>query len=169
MLGDGKFSEIMRRYPESKSSVVSFKVGTMRLGGILMKSLVWPLSDMGQFKVLFWIATLLSFTPLFPTLLGWIPEMKRSKDEAGMVAVCGNCLLFDKGKFQSRRVPFLLIILCGLSSPPLVAITTYVSVRIGLSFAAVIIISFCGATYFIFPKSVSKSLGCGPTSSMLYD
>jgi hypothetical protein len=30
--------------------------------------------------------------------MGWIPEQKRTKEEPGMMALCGQLLMFDKYK-----------------------------------------------------------------------
>ena len=153
--GDGKYSELINLHPQSGSSLVSFKSGWYFLGCILAQSFVGLLSDKGYFHILYWIVLFLSLIPLLPTLLGWIPENKRVKNDPGMVPVCGQFLLFDKGTFQSKRVAFLVITLCGLSAPSLMVITTYDSVSSSICFAVVLIVLFCGATYFVFPKCVS--------------
>jgi len=152
ILGEGKYSELMRLHPESGSSIISFKFGWALLGSIVIQSLVGPLSDAGYFHILFWIALALSLTPFYPTLVGWIPERIRTVEESGMVKLCRGCL-FDKGSFQEKKTPFIVITLCGLSAPLLAAITTYADLVIGLVFSAVLIIAFSVATYYIFPKT----------------
>lgn len=122
ILGEGKYAELMRLHPESGSSIISFKFGWALLGGIVTQTFVGPLSDAGYFHVLFWIALALSLTPFYPTLVGWIPEKKRTAEERGMVRLCKGCL-FDKGTFQEKRTPFIVITLCGLSAPVLAAVT----------------------------------------------
>ena len=72
-----------------------------------------------------------------------------------MISLCGQLIMFDNGSFQSKRVAFLVITLCGLSAPSLAFIATYSSFSSGICFAAVLIVLFCSATYFVFPKSVS--------------
>jgi hypothetical protein len=156
ILGEGKYAELMHLYPESGSSIISFKYGWTLLGSIAVQSFVGPMSDMGYFIALFWIALAFGFTPLLPTILGWIPEKKRSKDESGMTALCGPLLLFDRGTFQGKPMVFINAIICGLASPVLAAVTTYAGLNVGLILAAVIIVSFCCSTYFIFPTSVSR-------------
>jgi len=155
ILGEGKYAELMHLHPESGSSIISFKFGFSLLGSIAVQSFVGPLSDGGHFHALFWIALALSLTPLLPTLVGWIPERKRTGDDPGMVELCGRCLLFDKGSFLEKKAPFVIITLCGLAAPLLAAVTTYASLYVGLGFAAVLIVAFCAATYTIFPRSVS--------------
>ena len=152
ILGEGKYSELMRIYPESGSSIISFKFGWSLLGSIITQSFVGPMSDAGYFHILFWIALMLSITPFYPTLMGWIPEKKRTKDEAGMVKLCSGCL-FDKGSFQEKKTPFLIITACGLAAPIMAAVTTYASLGIGLAVSAILLCAFTGATYCIFPKT----------------
>jgi hypothetical protein len=88
--GEGKYSELMNLHPQSGSSIVSFNSGWYFLGCILAQSFVGPLSDKGYFHILYWIVLFLSLMPLLPTLLGWIPENKRVKNDPGMVPVCGQ-------------------------------------------------------------------------------
>eukprot|EP00571_Detonula_confervacea_P012466 CAMPEP_0172306404 /NCGR_PEP_ID=MMETSP1058-20130122/7478_1 /TAXON_ID=83371 /ORGANISM="Detonula confervacea, Strain CCMP 353" /LENGTH=622 /DNA_ID=CAMNT_0013018275 /DNA_START=148 /DNA_END=2016 /DNA_ORIENTATION=+ len=152
ILGEGKYAELMRLHPESGSSIISYKFGWSLLGSIVTQCYVGPLSDAGYFHVLFWIALALSLTPLYPTLVGWIPEKKRTADESGMVKLCRG-FLFDRGAFQEKKVPFIVITLCGLSAPLLAAVTTYADLVIGLVVSAVLIIAFTVATYYIFPKT----------------
>jgi len=155
ILGEGKYSELMRKYPESGSSIISFKFGWSLLGSIITQSFVGPMSDAGYFHILFWIALMLSVTPFYPTLVGWIPEKKRTKDEPGMAKLCSGCL-FDKGSFQEKKVPFLVITACGLAAPIMAAVTTYASLGIGLAVSAVLLVAFTVATYFIFPPTFFK-------------
>jgi len=155
ILGEGKYSELMRIHPETGSSIISFKFGWGLLGSMITTAFVGPLSDAGYWHVLFWMALVLSVAPLYPTLAGWIPEEKRSaREESGMTKLCCNdCLLFDKGSFQEKKVPFIIITLCGLCAPLTSAITTYANLAIGLIFSGVFILLLTVATYYIFPKS----------------
>ena len=122
--GEGKYSELMNLHPQSGSSIASFNSGWYFVGCILVQSFVGPLCDQRNFHILYWIVLFLCLIPLVPTLLGWIPEKKRFNDDPGIVPVCSQFLLFDKGTFQSKRVAFLVISLCGLSAPSLAIITT---------------------------------------------
>jgi MFS family permease len=153
--GEGKYSELMNLHPQSGSSIISFNSGWYFLGCILAQAFVGPLSDKGYFHILYWIVLFLCLIPLLPTLLGWIPEKKQSKEDPGMISLCGQLIMFDNGSFQRKRVAFLVITLCGLSAPSLAFIATYNSFSSGICFAAVLIVLFCSATYFVFPKSVS--------------
>lgn len=155
ILGEGKYAELMHLHPQSGSSIITFKFGCSLFGGIITQCYVGPLSDAGYFHALFWIAMVLSLTPLYPTLVGWIPEKRRTIDEPGMVKLCRGCL-FDRGSFVEKKTPFIIITLCGLSAPILAAVTTYADLITGLVFAAVLILAFVIATYFIFPRTVSR-------------
>lgn len=152
ILGEGKYAELMRLHPESGSSIISFKFGWALFGSIFATSVVGPLSDGRHFRVLFWIALALSLAPLYPTLVGWIPEQRRTAAEPGMVRPCRGCL-FDRGTFRERTAPFVVITLCGLSAPLLALLTTYADLVVGLAFAAALILVFLAATYHIFPKT----------------
>ena len=120
ILGEGKYSELMRVYPESGSSIISFKFGWALLGAMVTTACVGPLSDAGYFHILFWMALALSVTPLYPTIAGWIPEEKRTASEPGVINLspCSKreCCLFDKAIFEEKRVSrfyYYLWIYCG--------------------------------------------------------
>eukprot|EP00578_Thalassiosira_sp_NH16_P016705 CAMPEP_0181114502 /NCGR_PEP_ID=MMETSP1071-20121207/20926_1 /TAXON_ID=35127 /ORGANISM="Thalassiosira sp., Strain NH16" /LENGTH=648 /DNA_ID=CAMNT_0023198633 /DNA_START=175 /DNA_END=2118 /DNA_ORIENTATION=- len=168
ILGEGKYSELMRLHPESGSSIISFKFGWSLMGSIVTQTYVGPLSDAGYFHVLFWIALMLSLTPFYPTLVGWIPEKMRTVEEAGMVKICSGCL-FDRGSFREKRTPFVVITLCGLAAPLVAALTTYANLAIGLAFSGLILMAFTVATYVIFPNTffwVFLSIVLGSVSSI---
>ncbi|KAL7552170.1 hypothetical protein ACHAWF_015387 [Thalassiosira exigua] len=155
ILAEGKYSELMRLHPESGTSIISFKFGWHLLGAMVITSCVGPLSDAGNFHILFWIALVFSVSPLYPTLAGWIPEKVRTSDEVGMKKVfCkGECCLFDKGFFGEKRTVFLVITACGLAAPLTAVVTTYADLAAGLAVSGLIIAIFICATYFIFPRS----------------
>eukprot|EP00581_Thalassiosira_minuscula_P005773 CAMPEP_0183743564 /NCGR_PEP_ID=MMETSP0737-20130205/65280_1 /TAXON_ID=385413 /ORGANISM="Thalassiosira miniscula, Strain CCMP1093" /LENGTH=723 /DNA_ID=CAMNT_0025979185 /DNA_START=208 /DNA_END=2380 /DNA_ORIENTATION=- len=123
ILGEGKYSELMRLHPQSGSSIISFKFVWSLIGTIVTQTYVGPLSDAGWFHVLFWIALFLLAAPFYPTWQGWIPETKRSPETEGegedrLVRVCRNSkwFLFDRGLFRKKKIPFVAIALL-LDSP----------------------------------------------------
>lgn len=162
ILSEGKYSELMRIYPESGSSIISWKFGWSLAGSIVTQSYVGPLSDGGYWHVLFWIATILSVTPFYSTLRGWIPEKKRSSTETGMTKLC-PCCLFDAGGFKQKKTPFIVITISGLAGPALAAVTTFADLNIGLISSAVMLIVLATTTWIVFPRvlfyvSVSMTL-----------
>jgi hypothetical protein len=101
-LGEGKYSELMRIYPESGSCIISWKTGWGMLGGVITQSYIGPLSDRGYWHaLLFWITMTLSITPFYSTLKGWIPEEKQSSDETGIAKMCPG-FMFDLGSFKQK-------------------------------------------------------------------
>jgi len=153
ILGEGKYSEYMRLRPDSGSGIISYKFGMSLAGSIITQMYVGPLSDMGYFHTLFWIASGLALAPFFPTLMGWIPEKKRSSQEPGMTKLCPG-FLFDRGMFLRKRTPFIVITLSGLAGPLMAAVTTFADLEIGLIFSGLLLIVLAVITYFVFPKVV---------------
>jgi hypothetical protein len=151
ILSEGKYSELMRIYPQSGSSIISWKFGWSLAGSIITQSYVGPLSDAGLWHILFWIAAVLSITPFYPTLVGWIPEKKRSSRENGLTKIC-PCCLFDAGGFQQKKTPFIVITLSGLAGPALAAVTTFANLNIGLISSAVMLVILAIVTWVVFPR-----------------
>jgi len=88
--------------------------------------------------------------------MGWIPEQKPTSDEPGMMALCGQLLMFDNCAFQEKKSVFMLITLCGLCPVLLVVIICLAGPDIGLISGVVLIFVFCIATFNMFPQKVSK-------------
>lgn len=152
ILGEGKYSELMRHHPESGSSIITFKFVFSLAGTIITQTYVGPLSDAGYFRALFWIALVLLITPLYPTWRGWLPEKKRSRDEEGIKRVCCGGFLFDKGLFRKKKTPFIAIALSGLAAPIVSAVTTYSDLRVGLVCSGFVLVFLLALTYAVFPK-----------------
>lgn len=153
-----QYAELMHLHPESGTSIITFKHGWHLLGGIVVQSFLGPLSDRGQYVILFWIILAFSLTPLLPTIQSWIPEKKRTKEDQGIMQLCcRKGLLFNSVLYQENKSIFILITLSGLIAPVLAAVTLFYSLRLGLCVAAVLIAAFCCATYFMFPRSVSSN------------
>ena len=157
ILGEGKYSEYMRKHPESGSSIITFKFVWSLAGTILTQTYVGPLSDRGYFHVIFWIAFALLLTPFYPTFRGWIPEKKRKSDEDGVVKICCNAgIMFDKGLFQKKKAPFIAIALSGLAAPVMSVVSTYWDLTAGLVCSGFVIVGLAALTWAIFPRKVFR-------------
>lgn len=155
IMGEAKYAEIMRKHPQSGSSVITFKFACSLLGSIVTNSYVGPLTDKGHFHIIFCIALGLLLAPFYPTLRGWLPEKKRRKSDPGMTKICCGCL-FDQGSFHKKRTPFIVIALSGLAVPLLSAVTTYTSLRIGIAVSMTVFLILAGVTYAVFPRVVFR-------------
>ena len=156
VVGWGKAAELMRLHPQTGSSIVSFGNWWRLIGKLIGQSLAGVLAFGGYFKVFFVLLLSFSLIPLLPTLFGWIPEEKRTKNDPGMISLCGQWLLFDKKALEGKETMFIFITISGLFAPVLAFITTYTSLQIGLLFATVCTVATCVANYVVFPKSVSR-------------
>ena len=161
VLAEGTFSGLMRRHPESGSSIISFRTGIGCAGAILTKCYVGPLSDAGNFLTIFWIAIVLSIAPFWPTLRGWLPEKKRSADENGMVTLCPG-VMFQRELFQKKKTPFIAIAVSGLAAPIVSAVTTYSDLGVGLVCSGFVLLALSVLTYAVFPAKFFRiTLGLG--------
>lgn len=145
----------MNLHPASGSSIITFNYSWLRLGKVLVKSLVGPLADNDHINALLWICLVFVLLPLLPTLFGWLPEMKRTKEDPGMISMCGQWLLFDRGSFQEKKSMYIVIALCGLSTPVTALVANFASLTAVLGVATVLLVSFCVATMLLFPRDVS--------------
>lgn len=70
-----------------------------------------------------------------------------------MIKLCPG-FLFDKGMFQQKKIPFIVITLSGLAGPIMAAVTTYADLEIGLLCAGFMLLALAIVTYFVFPRVV---------------
>ena len=152
VLAEGTYSGLMRKHPDSGSSIISFRTAVGCAGAIMTKCYVGPLSDAGNFHAIFWIAFVLSTLPFLPTLWGWLPEEERSADEDGMARLCPG-IMFHRGLFLKKRMPFIAIAASGLAAPIVSAVTTYSDLGVGLICSGFVLLTLAGLTYAVFPRS----------------
>ena len=150
ILAEGTFSKLMRHHPTTGSSINSFRSGIGCIGAIITKAYVGPMSDAGDFETLLWIACVLSIASFWPTVRGYLPEKKHSSDEIGMVKL-GPGILFNRGLFEKKKMPFIAIAISGLAAPIVSVITTCTDLAVGLIFSGFIIIALAVLTKVVFP------------------
>ena len=130
-------------------------------GKILTQIYVGPLADAGYFHILFWIAFGLLIAPFYPTLLGWIPEKKRSSAEKGLTKLC-KCqkFMFDRGLYEKKKTPLIAIAVSGLAAPIMSGVTTFSDLGIGLICSGIVLVALAALTYAVFPLKFFR-VQCG--------
>lgn len=156
LLSEGKYSELMRKNPISGSDIITFAQGCQIFGTIVAMSYVGPLADEQLFRVLFFIALAVSFTPMLPTLIGWLPEEKRTPDEPG---IRGNrCCMFDMSKFREEKGLFAVVAVSGIGGPVLASVTTFGSRWVGIGVAGVMLTVMMIGAYCTFKERVIANI-----------
>jgi hypothetical protein len=150
ILAEGTFSELMRHHPTTGSIIISFRSGIGCIGAIITNAYVGPMSDAGNFETLLWIACVLSIASFWPTVRGYLPEKKHSSDEIGMVKL-GPGILFNRGLFEKKKMPFIAVAISGLATLIVSVITTCTDLAVGLIFSGFIIIALAVLTKVVFP------------------
>ncbi|MCJ7638249.1 MAG: folate/biopterin family MFS transporter, partial [Nitrososphaeraceae archaeon] len=82
LMTEAKYAEIMRKHPESGSSIVSFVNGLNSLGTFISVIIVGILADQQSYvtyTILFYVCFGITLFPILPTILGWLPEIKNNK------------------------------------------------------------------------------------------
>lgn len=152
LLSEGKYSELMRKHPTSGSDIITFAQGCQILGSIVSMSFVGPLADNKSFRVIFFIAMIVSIAPIIPTLIGWLPEKKISLHDSGMKG--NRCCMFDLSKFRSQKGLFAVVALAGIGGPVLASVTTFASKPIGLGISILMLIAMIIGAYYTFQEKV---------------
>jgi hypothetical protein len=152
LLSEGCYSARMRDTPGSGSDVVNF-AQYMQIGGAIIAQLVvGPLSDAGQFTVLFALLAALCMTPLVPTLMGWLPEEHHAED--------GVCRVRLVGGDQLRRDAAMIAVIAftGLVAPAVAITANTWDPVVGAALALLLCTTVLVAAFFAFPPIIARAV-----------
>jgi hypothetical protein len=144
LLTEGYYSGVMRDNPESGSDIVTLSQIAQITGSITALLFVGPLSDAGQFNVLFVILIGLCAAPLGPTVAGWLPERKHTEDR------CCITLVPQNGRMVA------LIAFTGISAPIVTVLVNVWDPAVGAALALLLTSSIIVAAFFILPQSLAR-------------
>ena len=146
LLTEGKYAEKIQRYPESSSDVITFVQGLQTLGSIIAISFIGQVADTKQFWILFIIATVVSFIPFIPSMLGWLPEEKASD----------LFIFIEKNLFKRNRAIFIVVGFTGLAGPVVAFLATYTNRLVGLICSLLLLGGAVGGSYMAFTPIIAN-------------
>lgn len=144
LLSEGTYARLMREHPETGTDIITLVNGFQTAGQLLGLAFVGPLSDEQLFLPIFIICVVFCALPLLPTVLGWLPEEKKSN----------NCIQIDWDFILNNRLALSVVALTGLSGPIMAIITIYVSHIIGIVCAFVMVALAIAGAYSAFPTLI---------------
>jgi hypothetical protein len=159
LLSEGKYAECMREHPESGSDIITLVNGYQMAGAIAAMSIVGYMADAQLWYVLFTLFLLLSITPLVPTLLGWLPEEKRTPETdvaLKRVRFTRGWVAVDKARFYAQARVILVVGFTGLAGPIMVVIAVYGSPLAGVIVAAIMMVGALMGSKIAFPSMVTR-------------
>ena len=158
LLNEGKYCELIRIHPYAASDIVSFTQACAAIGSLFGSLMVGPLSDAGNLHAIFYIAFGLSLVPLFPTLLGWLPEKRRSIGENGLHEFCaGSCLMIDADRCCKKQDNTIYIaLLVGICGPTVALISAYMNQTIGITIVAIVLLLVLVLSYTFLSKTAAS-------------
>ena len=77
ILCEGKFSELMARFPETGASIVTWAWWWYTAGGIIAAAIAGTVAQHADPNIILWTVAPLFLSVVIPALLGWIPERRR--------------------------------------------------------------------------------------------
>lgn len=148
LLTESKYAELIRENPDSSSDIVTFTNSLQTIGGLFGISIVGPLSDLKMFWIVFIIIVILAFSPLIPTLVGFLPEKKNREEPIRFMSV-------DKELFLKYRSVIIVVMFSGVSSI-IVAILAMFDIKTLTIISAffLLVASIVGA-YMSFPRVIA--------------
>ena len=163
LLNEGKYSELMREHPEVASDIVTFQQACAALGSLVSKSFVGPFSDTGNLQVIFMISLGLSLVPLGPTLLGWLPESKRSRNESGLYSCCccccgkySNIIMLDYNRYIKQKNTVCIALLVGIGGPLLTLVSAYLNQSLGIAIITVVLLVVLVLSYVTLSPMIAS-------------
>jgi len=165
LLSEGKYAQVMRDNPSSGSDIITLVNGYQNAGGIIAMTFIGVMADNGYWKAMFAIFTVLSVVPLVPTLLGWLPEKKRSTTEVDLRwtrgcgrdrATCKAAVMVDWRRLRNQTGVILVVGFAGLSGPIMAIISTYGNRMAGAITATLMIVGALAGSKLAFSPMVFK-------------
>ena len=156
LLNEGKYSELIRDHPAAAADIVTFQQACAALGSLMAKTFVGPLSDNGNLRVVFLVALGLSLVPLFPTLLGWLPEARRSIGENGLWGCGESCCMFDFDRCLKQKHTIRIALLVGIVGPALTVVSAYLDQTLGITIIAIVLLLVVVLSYATLSPTIAS-------------
>jgi hypothetical protein len=148
LLSEAKYSELRNANPSIGSDITTLVQGMHDVGSLSALLFVGFMADNGSFRVLFGLALALSASPLLPTLLGWLPEVRESSR-------CMALVTLEPPNTWRNELPFIgVVAFCGLSS--LVVVALEETPLVGLVVSFVLLTCCLLGSWRVFPPLLTQ-------------
>lgn len=140
LLSEGKYAEIRRLNKHVGSDFTTVTQALQTLGSLGAVCMVGFMGDARNYLVLYILVLAFSVLPLWPTLLGWMPE---ERHESGKLVG-----LVDTHRFRQEWPKMLVVGICGLGGVSVSVLTTVVPAPAGPLIGLGAALVFLGATLY---------------------
>ncbi len=165
LMSEAVFSARMRNHDAQEpdetqrtgSDIVTFSQVLQTVGGIGATLFVGVMADRQAFVAMLAVASVLCFTPLLPTLWGWLSEERDQERDPGQRRHCcwGAVQFASAERVREQRNMMLVILFTGLAAPVTAVIVNAGDAAVGMAVASV----FCAAAvlgaYACMPRMVA--------------
>lgn len=142
LLSEGKYSELMRKNPQTGSNIVTLATGFQVVGVIVGTGFIGPLADVKLYRVINIIALVMCVTPIVPILWGWMPEVQRP----------GPYIMLDTVELGKKWKVIVVVMFTGLAAPAMAAITAFSIKWVGLMCSCIVLVISVIGGYAWMPK-----------------
>lgn len=148
LLSEAKFSEIRQEQPELGSDASTLAQGLQSIGAIIVMVFIGILADAKLFMIAFIIIGGCVISPIVPTLLGWLPEIR----------VQGVKLIHFVDREQLYRDRWIIgvVAFCGVSSFISGAVANFANPIAGLVTAGGLLVCCLAGCWYAFPRGVTS-------------
>lgn len=146
LLSEGKYSELRNDNPHIGSDATTLVQGMNMTGALIAMSFVGIVADQGRFWILFLLSVLLAFSPLGPTLLGWLPEYRLVN--ARLIQLVGA------ERLERERNIIAVVAFCGVGSVVVSLLASLVTPIGGLVTAVLFLAASLVGCYHAFPPGI---------------
>ena len=148
LLTEAKYAEIRQENSALGSDASTLAQGMQSIGTIGVMTFVGFLADAKLFTLAFALILTGVLSPLLPTLLGWLPEVRY----AGAAFI----QLVDREKLYRDRGIIVVVGFCGASSIIAGLTATFASPIAGLVVAVLLLITCLTGCWIVFPVGVTQ-------------
>lgn len=150
LLSEAHFSAVARDNPQTGPDIITLVQGYQMAGSTAATLFVGPMSDAALFMPLLVLTAVLTFSPLIPTLLGWLPEVRHVED--------GLCRPRLVGAAQLYRDRWMIVIigLTGLAAPVTSLVAQVGDPAVALALALVLTLGSLVGAWLAFPRMIAR-------------
>jgi hypothetical protein len=149
LLCQGAYAAAMVAHPSTSSALVSWVWGQYHVGALMASTLVGPLADAVNPRIIFWIALPLAAQMIIPTCLGYLGEERLPRGQ--------RCCHVEKEKVKSQPRLFFLAVVMAVAALGMASVNLWGTQLMQSIYALSASICLCTLAFFCLGPTLAKA------------
>ena len=149
LLCQGQYAAAMVAHPETSSALVSWVWGMYHVGALAASTMIGPLADAVNPRIIYWIALPLAGQIILPTLLGYLGEEQLPRGQ--------RCCHVEKEKVRAQPRLFFLAMVMAVAALGMALVNLFGTYLAQSIYAVCASITLCTAGFFCLGPTLAKA------------